>query len=144
MSQLDAWVYAKPDQWNALATEEAPFSYTHSNSITGHWKSFGEYEVYNVVGTQAQVQEILDALTDVAHVYAWGQGDGLDNLNEWPTDPTNILAVMKDHVTYDENGNVTSTTPATTDSPQWGHIFLGQQERIFAGEFGADFSGDFY
>lgn len=143
MSLLDTWVYVKPSEWAALSANE-PFSYTHSNAITGHWKSFGEYEVYNVVGTQAQVQEILDALTDVAHVYAWGQGDGLDNLNEWPTDPTNILAVMKDHVTYDENGNVTSTTPATTDSPQWGHIFLGQQERIFAGEFGTDFSGDFY
>ena len=139
----DAWIYAKPAEWDALATEEAPFNSVHSQAITGFWKSFGAYEVYNVVGSEADIQAIVDALTDVAHVYAWEQGQGVDSLDVWPTDPTDILAVMKDHVTYDENGDVTGTTPATTEAPNWGHFFLGQTGRIFAGAFNTDFSGDF-
>ena len=141
---IDAWIYAKLAEWNALATGEAPFSYAHSMAVTGFWKSFGAYEVYNVVGTQQEIQDILDALTDVAHVYSWGQGTGFDSFDPWPTDPTNVLAVMRDHVTYDENGNVVSTVPASTSNPNWGHFFLGQTGRIFAGEFNTDFSGDFY
>jgi len=49
----------------------------------------------------------------------------------------------KDHVTYDENGDVVSTTPATIENPNWGHVFLGQSERIFAGGFTNGFSEGF-
>ena len=141
---IDAWIYALPAQWEALSTEESPFSYCHSQAVTGYWKTFpGGYEVYNVVGSEAEIQAIIDVLADVPHVYAWTQGDGKDSLSVWPTDPANLLAVMKDHVTYDENGNVTGTTPATLEAPNWGHCFLGQADRIFAGDFSTDFSGDF-
>ena len=141
---FDTWIYAKPGEWGALSNEEAPFSYAHSNAITGNWKTFtGGYEVYNVLGTQEQIQEILDALGDVAYVTSWNQGTGTDSLAQWPTDPSKILAVMKDHVTYNEDGTVASTTPATLDNPNWGHVFFGQSERIFAGDFTTDFNGDF-
>lgn len=141
---IDAWIYALPAQWDALGGDESPFSYCHSQAVTGYWKTFpGGYEVYNVVGSEAEIQAIIDALADTPHVYAWTQGDGMDSLSAWPTDPENILAVMKDHVTYDENGDVTGTTPATLENPNWGHCFLGQKDRIFAGLFNTDFSGDF-
>lgn len=148
MSALDCWIYAKPTEWNALITgtgeDVVPFSYTHNSAVTGYWNTFtGGYEVYNVTGTEAQVQAILDALTDVANAYAWGQGDGFDSLEAWPTDPANILAVMKDHITYNEDGTVATTTPASLTNPNWGHVFFGQSTRIFAGAFSKAFSGAF-
>jgi len=54
-----------------------------------------------------------------------------------------LLAVMKDHVTYDQDGNPTGSTPATYENPNWGHVRFGQKERIFAGEFSDEFSEDF-
>jgi hypothetical protein len=143
MASLDTWIYALPAEWDALGTPEAPFSYVYSNAITGYWNDFGAYTVYNVVGEEAAIQDILDALSDVAEVYAWGQGTGFDSEAVWPTDPTNILAVMKDHITYDEFGVPTGSTPATEENPNWGHVFFGQSERIFAGTFSAAFSGAF-
>ena len=146
---LDVWIYCKPAEWDALTGPEVDgeptaFSTAHTKAITGFWKPFtGGYEVYNTEGSAEQIQEVLDALSDVAHVFAWGQGNGTDSLDQWPTDPSKILAVMKDHVTYNEDGTVASTTPATLDNPNWGHWFLGQTGRIFAGDFTTDFNGDF-
>ena len=145
MTHYDAWLYCKPLEWDALATQEAPFSFTHSSAITGYWNPYpGGFEVYNVVGSQADIQAIIDALpTPPAQVYAWGQGEGFDSLDQWPTDPTEILAVMKDHITYDGDGNPTGSTPATLAAPNWGHVFFGQSQRVFAGLFTNDFNGDF-
>ena len=33
---FDTWIYAKPGEWGALSNEDAPFSYAHSNAITGN------------------------------------------------------------------------------------------------------------
>ena len=152
MSLLDAWIFALPAQWGALETADGdgnpvPFSYAHSNAVTGYWKDSGPYRVYNVWGSEADIQAIVDALDDVQHVFAWGQdADRFDSLDKWPTDPAVILSVMKDHVTYDENGDVASTTPATLDNPNWGHVYQTRnlKQRIFAGDFGADFTEEFY
>ena len=142
MSKYDVLIYAKPAEWDAI---ESPFNHAYANAQTGYWKDFGIYQVYNVIGTKEQIQQILAELTDVARVYAWTQGSGMDDLDDWPTDPTDLLAVMKDHVTYDENGDPTYT-PATLENPNWQHVFQGQQwtDRVFAGEFSNDFSGDFF
>ena len=83
-------------------------------------------------------------LSDVPHVFSWTQGDGLDSLEANQTLPDEVLAVMRDHVTYDENGDVVSTTPATFENPNWGHVFFGQQERIFAGEYSDDFAQEYF
>jgi hypothetical protein len=136
---LDVWILADPTEFAALATEESPFSYTHSQAITGYWAT----DVFNVVGLESQVQEIIDALPTTPVVYAWRQGDGTDSLDVWPTDPAPILALMKDHVTYDSEGVQTGTTPATQENPNWGHVFYGQSTRIFAGAFDKSFSGAF-
>ena len=146
MGLLDAWIFALPAEWEALATEEAPFSYAHSNAVTGYWKDSGPYRVYNVWGTQEDIQAILDALTDVEHVFAWGQDkDRFDSLDLWPTDPDVIVSVMKDHVTYDEDGNIVSSVPATKDNPNWGHCFQTEnlKQRLIAGQHSAAFSGAF-
>ena len=136
---IDAWILAVPSEWDALGE----FSYTHSQAITGYWLPSGLTEVYNVVGTEAEIQAIIDALTTTPITYSWVQGTGNDNLEVWPTDPLPILALMKDHITYDENGVPTGSTPATQANPNWGHVFFGQSTRIFAGTFSAAYSGAF-
>jgi hypothetical protein len=141
MSNIDAWLLAVPAEWDALGTPEASFSYTWSQAITGYWLPSGFTEVYNVVGTEADIQEIIDALTTTPITYSWVQGTGDDNLDVWPTDPAPILALMKPHIIYDINGNPVGSTPATQQNPNWGHVFFGQKERIFAGTFDAAFSG---
>lgn len=142
----DAWILAIPSEWEALGTEEAPFSYVWASAVTGYWKSSGAEEVYNVVGPEADVQAIIDAL-GTPTVYSWDQAasdaTGYDSLDVWPTDPAPILALMKDHVTYDENGGIISTEPATYENPNWGHVFLGQGQRIFAGDYSDDFSEEY-
>lgn len=148
---LEAWIYVKPAAWAAIAPPLEGMSkeiwhYSHRNGITGFWKTWNtDYEVYNVIGSQAALDALITELgaMNVDRVFAWEQGPGFDSLDEWPTVPDDVLAVMMDHVTYDVDGNPTGATPATMEAPNWGHVFLGQGERIFAGDFNNDFSGDF-
>jgi len=144
---LDTWIYAKPAEWDALITgsgEDAiPFSYVHQMAQTGYWNDYiGGFQVYNVLGSQAEIQAIIDALpTPPAHVFSWVQGNGTDSLEVNPTIPAEVLAVMKDHKNYDENGDPLPDTPVSLTDPNWGHVFFGQKTRIFAGAFSAAFSG---
>jgi hypothetical protein len=145
---LDAWIYCLPAEWDALGTEEAPFSYAWLQGVTGYWLSSGLYEVYNVQAEEADITAIVSALSDVEHVFAWDNagsvsGTGYDNYDAYPTDPAPILAVMKPHITYDENGDEISSTPATFENPNWGHVFFGQGTRIFAGEFSDEFGTEY-
>ena len=141
----DVWIYALPAEWDALGDG---FNYTYDNAITGYWLSSGLYEVYNVQAELADIELIVAALTDVQNVFAWdyagGNGTGYDSLDAFPTDPAPILALMKPHVVYDENGDEVSSTPATFDTPNWGHVFLGQGQRVFAGDFSDEFSTEFF
>lgn len=141
----DVWIVVPQANWDAIApAEEAevqPWHRAYKGAITGFWKT----SVYNVIGYKDAIDALLDELTGVTAVYAWTQGTGTDDISEdgWPTDPAPILALMNENVTYDENGDVVSTTPATYENPKWGHVFLGQQQRIFAGEFSDEFSEEF-
>jgi hypothetical protein len=122
--------------------EIEPFNYTWSQAITGYWlAAAGGREVYNVQGPIDQVNAIVAALPSTADtdVYAWDYAasgpTGYDSYDTaYPTDPAPILAVMKPH----QNGD-----PATFSNPNWGHSFLGQGERIFAGNYSDDFSSEF-
>lgn len=149
MSLKDVWIYALPAEWEALGADDGeggvtPFSYAWSQAVTGYWLSSGPYEVYNVQATLDQVDEIVNNLSDVEYVFAWDYGNiGYDSLDAYPTDPAPILAVMKPHITYDENGDVIDTTPATFENPNWGHVFAGQGQRIFAGDFSDEFSAEY-
>jgi len=139
MTLLDCWIVIDGAAWDAIADQVPPGSrYCYSQAITGFWQQ----PVYNVLGTQDEIQPLLDLLGNPT-CYAWMQGDGLDSLDQRPTNPSGVLALMKDHVTYDANGNVTGTTPASIDSPNWGHVFLGQAGRVFAGAFSSGFSEGF-
>lgn len=159
MSLKDVWIYALPSEWQALGTPAVPgvfpspdvpeleFSYTWGQAVTGYWLPSGPYEVYNVQATLEQVDEIVGALTDVQHVFAWdyagNNGTGYDSYDAYPTDPDSVLAVMKPHITYDEEGNVINTELATFENPNWGHVFAGQGQRIFAGDYSDDFSTEY-
>jgi hypothetical protein len=136
MSLRDAWIYALPAEWDALGTEEAPFSYAWSQAVTGYWLSSGLYEVYNVQAPQADIDAIVTALSDVEHVFVWeyaGSTGGTgyaDGPPIYPV-PTPVVGVMKPHITYDENGDPIGSIPATVENPNWGHVFFGQGERSF-------------
>jgi hypothetical protein len=137
---FDIWIYALPVEWDALGTPEFPFNYTWGQARTGYWlTAVGGFEVYNVQGPIAEVDAIVAALPSTADVYAWDYAasgpTGFDSYDTaYPTDPAPILAVMKQH----PNGD-----PATFENPNWGHSFLGQGERIFAGNYSDDFSTEY-
>jgi hypothetical protein len=116
-----------------------PWHKVYQQAVTGFWK----VDVYNVIGDIADIQALVTELGDPP-AYAWTQGDGLDSLDILPTDPDAILALMKDHVTYSDDGSEASRTPATFENPNWGHAFLGQRPRVFAGEFSDEFSEEFF
>ncbi|MEW8253766.1 MAG: hypothetical protein AB2747_05390 [Candidatus Thiodiazotropha taylori] len=151
---LDTWIYALPSAWAAIAPSEADmeagFPAVYEQAVTGFWLTYtGGFEVYNVLGSQSEIQAIVDALEtehtgSVAHVFSWIQGSGLDSLESNITIPADVLAVMKPHVVHNQDGSVASSTPASYERPNWGHVFLGQSERIFAGDFSDEFSGEFF
>jgi len=115
-----------------------------TQAIRGFWKDSGSYEVVNVINDGTIDQFMVDHAADIGGRYDWIQGTGNDALDTgYETIPAEVLALMKDHKTYDELGNETSSTPPTLTTPNWGHVFLGQKERIFAGGFTNGFSKGF-
>jgi len=146
---IDAWIYAQPAEWDAIDSEtlSKAAARAYTGSITGYWDTYaGGYEVYNVLASRATIDEVTAELSDVHAVYTWVQGPGLDQYNEdgtFNTLPADVLAVQKDRITYDQDGNPTGSIPATYEDPHWGHVFFGQGTRIFAGSFTDDFSEGF-
>ena len=115
-----------------------------NQAIRGFWKDSGTDEVVNVIDNGLLEQFMIDHAAVISARYDWVQGPGVDALDTgYPTIPNEVLALMKDHVTYDEDRNVISTTPATIENPNWGHRFLGQADRIFAGAFTNGFNEGF-
>ncbi len=142
----DVWFYAKPAAWSLLDPEtDGIDEYNFNTTITDFVDSYpGGYEVYNVLCTAEDRAAIKTALgADCLYSFAWIQGTGVDDIDAALTIPAEVLAVMPDHVTYDEDGNETSRTPATYANPNWRHVFVDQKQRIFAGEFNEDFSSDY-
>jgi len=147
----DTWIYCLPAAWDALApaTEDDPVLPAWAAAKTGYWNNFQTiYQVYNTNATDEDKQALVDALeaavpASVARVFSWGNMTGFDDLEQNQTIPDDVIAVMKDHKTYDEQGNETSSTPATADNPNFGHGWAGQRPRIIAGFFNEFFSEGF-
>jgi len=149
---LDTWIYCKPLAWEAIdpgVDEPWPHvnlsRYNYEAAVTGLWDAYpGGYEVYNALITEQDLAALTALLgSDMAHVFAWVQGPGVDNVGPGETVPAEVLAVMPDHITYDAGGTPTGTTPATYAAPNWRHLFFGQNQRIFAGQFSNHFSEQF-
>ncbi len=130
------------------------------SATRGYWKNITSgpdtYEVVNVCHTAADIEAFrLAHAVDILAIYSWSQIDRLDSLESqdadsnvigFPTIPQGVLDLMKDYVVFDGNGNPVGTTPATFDTPNWGHVFANSspgKQRIFAGAFTNAFSGDF-
>lgn len=138
---LAAWLYVKPAAWDAIAPGEgaAPqlWHYPYRNARWGvgndpYWNAFpGGFRVYSTVGNQAQLEDLAAqfAPADIARKFAWLQGKTFDSLDFWPTDPADILAVMKGGATY--------------ENPNWNLLFAGQPTQIFAGDHNSDFNEDY-
>lgn len=147
---LDCWLYVKPINWELLDsgskwTHKLFSRYSYSNAITGLWKTYqSQYEVYNLLLSELELESLQLILgTELIHSFAWVQGKGYDNLDLGQTIPSEVLAVMPDHIIYDSNGNPIESIPATIVNPNWQHVFVDQKKRIFAGDFNNDFGEDF-
>lgn len=150
---IDTWIYCTPAAWAAIGhvgDEVDPYPSEswvkpYRQAITGFWKTWDtDYEVYNTIGSEASIQALVDELgPGVARTFGWTQGPGTDSLDEFTTLPDDVLAVMRDFIDYDGDGNPIGSTPPTVANPNWGHLFLGQSERIFAGEFSNEFTGEY-
>ena len=145
---FDTWLYVKPADWDAvdpdLLSQSARSVY--EQAITGYWKTYSTgYEVYNILANQSDIDELKVQITDIAQDFRWRQGTGKDELNDAAAlnIPADVLAVQKDHVTYDIDGNPISTEAPTFANPNWGHVFFGQSQRIFMGSFSRAFSRAF-
>lgn len=118
-----------------------------SGAVRGFWKDITDsaivYETVNVIKSADDIEEFNTThAADILAIYGWSQGSGLDNdipENGYPTVPQGVLDVMKDHIIEDE-----PPIPPTFDNPNWGHVFVGQKQRVFAGEFSLEFSEEFF
>ena len=146
---IESWILIDQTALNTMWSQAHPTDETPipadvrilNQAVRGFWKDSGSYEVVNVIDDGTLDQFMIDHAAVISARYDWIQGPGVDALDTGhPTVPNEVLTLMKDHVTYDENGDVVSTTPATESNPNWGHVFLGQSERIFAGAFTNGFS----
>lgn len=121
-----------------------------AGSVTdGYWKAPLSYITISVLGTQEQIDELADYL-GAGNIYAqwyWNFDGTVDFETEYEGQQNDILALQEDHVTYDENGNETSRTPATFENPNWAHAYYGQgdneQIQRFAREYSREFSEEF-
>jgi len=141
---IDSWILMDKAALNTLWSNRVGTLF--QQAIRGYWKDSGSYEVVNVLASEAELDQFMtDHAADVLIRYDWIQGPGYDaQETSGQTVPQGVLDVMKDHIEYDEDGNVISTTPPDFDTPNWGHVFLGQSTRIFAGDFSTDdFNEDF-
>lgn len=140
MSTLEAWIVmnkaALDVLWTNAHVENPPSSLVLiTNGVRGYWRDITPDDVVNVIGTEQEIDDFVAIYGAViTAVYSWTQGDGLDNLDAYQTVPPGVLAVMKDHE---------GAIPPTFSNPNWGHVFLGQEERIFAGQFSDEFTEEF-
>lgn len=137
---LEAWIIMDKvilDQlWIAAHTGNPPSSLILiTNGIRGFWRDITPDDVVNVIGTEQEIDDFVAIYgADITDVYSWIQGDGLDNLETYQTVPPGVLDVMRDHP---------GAIAPTFSNPNWGHVFLGQEERIFAGQFSDEFTEEF-
>ncbi len=131
----EALIAVIPSAWAAIAPAEGAtkeiWHYAYRNAIwlnpAQHPPLPGGFEKCNVIGNSGQLQALLNQLdpADVKWNQAWEQGPGFDSLDFWPTDPATL------------------ETDVGADPSSIGHRFAGQSDRIYAGDFSDDYSGDF-
>ena len=133
-AQFDTlWLQAHPEE-----EQEIPENIKVLNQgVRGFWKDHVDGRVVvNLLADKATLDQFMinHSLTTR---YDWSQGNGYDSLDSgYPTIPAEVLALMED---YSANPPI----PATFENPNFGCMFFGQKERIFAGDFSSDFSEDY-
>jgi hypothetical protein len=140
MELVAYWIFVTPADWDALGTDDGdggiiPFNYTWAQGVTGYWKTLPDGRtVYDVQGPQNEIDDIVNSLPAATAAWKYPEAWNLPVQVGFPASDTLIVDVMPDHVTYDDEGNETSRTPATFENPNWAHSFLRLDERSFEGE----------
>ena len=147
----DTWIACTATVWDAIApAEEAPkeiWHYAYDNARKGFVDDFNGKPVYHVLVTTEQREALLTALNThtpgaAATLSSYEQGTGFDDLEVYH-DPADVLSVMPDFVTYDQDGNPISTEPASYDKPNPGFVFNWRNAKIIAGDHDSSHDGDF-
>ena len=129
MNYIDCWVVIKKSVLNSIFTTE-PFQ-----GVRGYWKDITVggvvYECCNVLALKPDLDAFMATYAaDIHAVYGWVQGTGLGT-QDVPTIQQGVLDLLL-------------TPPAADGTTSWGHIFFGQTERQFCGNFSTDFNKDFF
>jgi len=89
---------------------------------------------YRVLGFQSQLDALVAALEAAEQgstvvVGRWYQENGKPTREaDFIHDAADVVALMPDHIEYDEDGNVTGTRPATASDPNFLHSYAGQRQ----------------
>ena len=147
---IDAWLLINPATWAAITPQgDESWDYCYRMAVTGHWKTVAGKEVYNLVGSESEIQGVIDALEaetsgSVEWLGEWGQGSGnATRAGNHFNVPADVIAAQKDIIEYDQDGNPISSTPPTIAAPNYAHQFLGQKPRRAGGAFSKGFSKGF-
>lgn len=106
-----------------------------------------DFIALSVIGQKSEI-DTLYSYFDTAdrqpnQPHRWSIDGKVDFETEYTGQQDDILATQPDHVTYDENGNETSRTPSSFESPNWAQQWLGQGENEFAREYSREYSEEF-
>ena len=87
-----------------------------------------DFTMINVIGSPAEIDALYNYFdpADKQSIWRWNFDGTVDFDTEYAGQHNDILATEPDHVTYDENGNPTGSTPATFENPNWVNAWAGQ------------------
>lgn len=110
-----------------------------------YWKELAGFINVNMIGSEAQLDAVKDyfAPAEVNMYFKWGFDGKVNFPTEYTGQYDDILTLMKDRITYDEDGNPTGSTPASFEVPNWANGWAGQKQNRFARNHSREFSGEF-
>ena len=122
----EALIAVQRAAWDAIAPSDGdPKELWHYPYRNVRWIDVpplaGGFEICNVIGYQAQLEPLLAKFNpaDVQWNFAFWQGPGFDDTEFWRPDPATLTADIG--------------PPSAI-----GHRFIGQSDRIYAGDFDPD------
>lgn len=137
---IDVWLIADPTVWESLDLTDESLYYIHRNAKQGFWEAPVGRECYNVIGSEAAIDALIDAMNTASPgsctlAGKWLQGSGSPvRSTSHVNDPVEIVGLMKP---------LDDQTPASVASPNFGHVFLGQVRRKVSLAFSKAFSKGF-
>ena len=115
----------------------------NSGAPPGYWDGTVGFVAVNCIGSEFELDAFYNYFppSDTLGYWKWNQNGTVDFASEYTGQHDDILFLHRDHVEYDQNGNVTGTRPATFDDPNWANDYFGSDQNKFARAFSRGFAG---